>query len=474
MHRDTHYPRHMQRAKLATLALVCALLIGAILPTAVLAGDPGGIAVKVFKFNDANFNEVQDAGEEPLASWQFSLFTPDGNMLQAVTGADGFARFLDVPALMGEYRVTETPQLGWTNTTPLTRTRQRTENDPWLVWTIAYGNAQTSVIKVIKFHDLDGDGVLDEATETGLAGIEFILTQLDGESWVEVGRGFTGVLGRLAFTGLPPGTYRVQEILTGDYLNTTPLVQEIILGNNDRQVVYFGNKVLPRDFGDLPEAYGLTTLSENGARHLPGNLWLGSIVDQELDGQPSLDARQDDNDGLTDEDGVHGVFTAPEYWNAGQGTIQVTISGEAGCFNAWLDVWNSAANGVGLDNDFSDSGEGWNEHALVNQYLEAGVHTLNFPLPLRQSSPDIFARFRLSPAVNGSCAVYEGEDLLYGLQESGEVEDMQFRFGPTAVELSGFSAESSMNNPMIVLGLIWLVGLGLLVLALDMREHNQH
>lgn len=474
MHREQHHSRYMQRVKLATLALVCTLLIGAILPAAGLAGVPGGITVKAFKFNDANFNEVQDAGEEPLAGWQFSLYTPDGSMFQAVTGTDGFARFLDVPALLGEYRVTETPQPGWTNTTPLTQTHQRTENDLWLVWAVRFGNAQTSVIKVIKFHDLDGDGVLDEATETGLAGIEFILTQLDGESWVEVGRGFTGVLGRLAFTGLPSGTYRIQEILTGEYVNTTPLVQEIILGNNDRQAVYFGNKLLPRDFGDLPEAYGLTTLIENGARHLPGNLWLGSIVDQELDGLPSLDARQDDNDGLSDEDGVQGVFTAPDYWNAGQATLQVTVSGEAGCFNAWMDVWNSAANGVGLDYDFADSGEGWSEHAIVNQYLEVGVHTLTFALPLRQSSPDIFARFRLSPAVDGSCEAYAGQDLLTGLQEDGEVEDMQFRFSPTAVELSGFSAESSMNNPMIVLGLIWLVGLGLLVLALDMREHNQH
>lgn len=479
MHNINLFPRMILLRKLGALLVLVTLLLGAVQPALAQAGDSGvegtpAVIIKVFKFEDKNFNQVQDAGEGPLAGWQFSLLLPDGSRYLAVSGEDGYARFTNLPLLEGSYQVSETLQNGWTNTTPLTQSRVRSQADPWMIWRVVFGNAQTGVIKIIKFNDLDGDGVWDEASEGGLGGIEFVLYRLEGESWVEAGRGVSNANGRLVFTHLPLGTYRVEEILSGDYQNTTPLVQEQSVGAEGFRVFYFGNQLLPKEFGDLPALFGITTLAENGARHLPGNAKLGALVDVELDGQPSLDARQDDTSNQTDEDGVQGVFAAPDYWNSGQGTVAVTVSGDAGCFNAWLDVWNSATNTIGGDNDFGDSGEGWSEHAIVNLLLEPGAHTLNFPLPQRSSSPDIFARFRLSPLVDGSCAAYAGQELLLGLQTGGEVEDMLFRFGPTAVELSGFSAETSDSHPLLVLGVLWLVGLSILTLALDMQVRHRH
>lgn len=354
-----------------SLAVVLAILASAVLPATAWASAPG-LTIKAFKFEDKNANQVQDAGEGPLAGWKFTLQLPDGTMLQAVSEVDGFAVFSGVAAQLGEYRVTETLLPDWTNTTPLAQSKPRSEADAWSVW-----------------------------------------------------------------------------------------------------MVSFGNQLLVKDYGDLPAAYEITTLAENGARNLPGGMWLGVQGDAELNGQPSPDARQDDQNNMTDEDGVQGVFSAPDFWNNGQGTIQVTVSGAAGCFNAWMDGWNSATGSAGVDYDFADSGEGWSEHAIVNLLLEPGVHTLNFPLPLRATSPEIFARFRLSPLVDGSCGAYDGQDLLRGLQTGGEVEDMQFRFGPTAVELSGFSAEASTQNLLLVLGAIWLIGLALLTLALDMRVRHR-
>jgi len=360
-----------QLLKLASLALAAALVMGMILPASALAAGTA-LSVKAFKFNDLNGNGVQDTGEGPLAGWVFTLLLPDGTTLQATSDANGFAVFRDVAALYGEYQVTETAQMDWINTTPLTLSRQRSAANAW-------------------------------------------------DAWLAV----------------------------------------------------FGNRLLPKDYGDLPAEYAITTLAENGARHLPGEMWLGALVDDELDGLPSPDARQDDQDNQSDEDGVLAMFTAPDYWNNGQGVIQVTVSGSAGCFNAWVDVWNSAAGGVGVDYDFADSGDGWSEHVLVNLPLEPGTHSLNFPLPIRQTSPDIFARYRLSPLVDGGCAAYAEQDLLRGIQAGGEVEDALYRFGPTAVELAGFNAETSGQSPLLVLGILWLVGLGILTLALDMKMRQR-
>jgi hypothetical protein len=89
------------------------------------------------------------------------------------------------------------------------------------------------------------------------------------------------------------------------------------------------------DLGDLPDIYG-TTLTRNGARHIlvAGGAYLGSRVDAELDGQPTLPADGDDLDG-GDEDGV--VFLTP--LAAGRPALMQVTAGTAGYLSAFVD-WN--------------------------------------------------------------------------------------------------------------------------------------
>ena len=64
--------------------------------------------------------------------------------------------------------------------------------------------------------------------------------------------------------------------------------------------------VVELDFGDAPEVAGYpTTLAFDGARHriMPG-VRLGSLIDRESDGQPSIGATGDNSAGSQDEDGV--------------------------------------------------------------------------------------------------------------------------------------------------------------------------
>ncbi|MEZ4992307.1 MAG: GEVED domain-containing protein [Saprospiraceae bacterium] len=79
----------------------------------------------------------------------------------------------------------------------------------------------------------------------------------------------------------------------------------------DGEVEDYLVEIKPLDFGDLPPAYPITTYADNGARHgIPEEelLFIGTSVDEELEGIASISAGEedggDDGDGDDDEDGV--------------------------------------------------------------------------------------------------------------------------------------------------------------------------
>jgi len=156
------------------------------------------------------------------------------------------------------------------------------------------------------------------------------------------------------------------------------------------------------DFGDAPDPTYPTLLASDGARHIivPG-LSLGSVIDNENDGQPNLNATGDDSTGDADEDGI--TFTTPLV--PGQlASIDVSSlipAGAIGFLHAWIDF--------NADGDWNDASE-----QIFASHVLTGADTLNFDVPSEAAIGETFARFRLS--WNGSLAPN-------GLTSSGEVED---------------------------------------------------
>ncbi|NMC11470.1 MAG: hypothetical protein GYA34_01145 [Chloroflexi bacterium] len=233
------------------------------------------------------------------------------------------------------------------------------------------------------------------------------------------------------------------------------------------------------DFGDLPEGttynYTMTSLANDGARHIPGNLYLGSGIDAESDGQPTDDALGDDRAGESDEDG--GVKAPEPYkWVNGQGSVIITVTGGAGCLSGWMDVWNSESNLPGADGDFDDSGingngAAWNENIINNMYVTPGAHTIPFNLPEDAATFTVFARFRLVPDANGDgvCSQDEAPQLT-GLVNNGEVEDYAFNFDPSAVSLQSFSAVPFDASAMVLIPAV--LGVGLLGVFFSARKKS--
>jgi hypothetical protein len=192
----------------------------------------------------------------------------------------------------------------------------------------------------------------------------------------------------------------------------------------------------PIDFGDAPDANYLTLSASGGASHVLGsNVYLGSCVDAEGDGQLTAAADGDDTNagapvfgtcaGDDDEDGV----TFKSNLLTGQ-TAKLQVVANAACtLSGWIDF--------NADGDWADVGE---TLFPTGQPLAAGTNNFNFAVPAGAVEGTTYARFRCTTAGMVPSA---------GPAPDGEVEDYQVNVGssldwgdapepyPTSLEASG-------------------------------------
>ncbi len=167
------------------------------------------------------------------------------------------------------------------------------------------------------------------------------------------------------------------------------------------------------DFGDAPEQdstylYPVTLANKGACHQIDHATYLGAGVDAETDGQPGIDADQDDLTTSDDEDGV--TFLDPLLTNT---TVQVQVVASVdGYLNAWIDF-----NG-------NYQWRGGIEHVFCNTPLTAGTNILSVHIPFWATvSGPTYARFRFSSA----------QDLKpFGprpmMAPDGEVEDYKINF----------------------------------------------
>jgi uncharacterized repeat protein (TIGR01451 family) len=176
------------------------------------------------------------------------------------------------------------------------------------------------------------------------------------------------------------------------------------------------------DYGDAPDPTYPTLFASDGARHKlgSGNVYLGSCVDAETDGQPATAADGDDlnpGDPVSgtcsgvngdDEDGV--IFTSLLLTDS---TADVDVTASAACtLSAWID-FNADGDWDDVDDELFPGGTA----------LAAGVNSLSFSVPAGAVEGATYARFRCT--TDGAVS-YTGE------ASDGEVEDYQIVVGPAA------------------------------------------
>ncbi len=238
--------------------------------------------------------------------------------------------------------------------------------------------------------DVNNDG------EDGNAGLLALLRDLNTLQTELTERNVSDpVTGKLP--DVPPGAVTTFFDVNGDGFATQADVQAIM----DE----FG-VMTDDDFGDAPSPY--PTLLPDGARHAESALFLGSLIDTESDGQPSVDA---DGDGI-DEDGVVWVtdlVATPE--GDVVATALVTASAP-GKLDGWIDFDRNGS--------WADAGE---QLFAVSRDLVAGENLVSFTIPSGASPGDTYARFRLSSTgglgPSGSASDGEVEDYFVSLVDGG-------------------------------------------------------
>ena len=172
---------------------------------------------------------------------------------------------------------------------------------------VNFGNMpEPGAVSGIKWHDQDGDGVKDPR-EPGIPGV-YIYADLNNDGQIALGEpaAVTGADGSYRIDEIPAGEIAIREVPSPGWALTYPALGYYIVNVLADGVVpnlNFGNTPA-FDFGDAPAPYA--TLSANGgASHgiLPG-FTLGTLIDSEANGLPSLTATGDDLLNLDDEDGV--------------------------------------------------------------------------------------------------------------------------------------------------------------------------
>lgn len=215
---------------------------------------------------------------------------------------------------------------------------------------------------------------------------------------------------------------------------TDPSTAETALADNDDTD---DESLVEVDWGDAPDqsvgsATFPTMLVDGGARHgIVTDVWLGTLADAELDGQPSADADGDDTDGapslLSDEDGVR--FSSGLEPGA-QASVEVTAASAGLVLDAWVDF--------GADGSWAEP----EDRIFRAEPLSGGLDVLPFQVPADASTGiDTFARFRVSSlgveAPTGAALDGEVEDHLIGIGQAADlalsmgIDDSHFQPGVT-------------------------------------------
>lgn len=236
-------------------------------------GNAETSALMVHKFNDLNEDGDHDEGEPDLEGFTMELRDAAGALVDTdVTDADGHAMFHDL--FLGTYYVTELAKPGWTNTTPLPVMAEVLGDRNTMVH---IGNVELSGIHVLKFHDIDRDGIHDTG-EPPVPGVTIGLTTqppIAEESPAAAIAEVTDENGMVHFGNLGAGEYDVSEVVPEGWYPTTPTSFHVNLAQGEDASIEFGNTY------DVTKRFELTYPS------LPADtsLWVRYYVD---DGDPQM------------------------------------------------------------------------------------------------------------------------------------------------------------------------------------------
>jgi protocatechuate 3,4-dioxygenase beta subunit len=200
-------------------------------------GTPVPGTINGTAFDDLSGNGALDPGEPGIGNVTVSLLNATNTVIATTTtAADGSYQFTSV--VPGTYTVRETDPTGYisttTNTVPITLPPAGTS-------TANFGDQQLGSVSGSVFNDPNGSGVRDLG-EGGLGAVT--ITLIDATTSAIVATTTTAADGFYSFTGVAPGSYRVQETDPNGYVSTTSNLVPISVASGGSPIVTFGDQAL--------------------------------------------------------------------------------------------------------------------------------------------------------------------------------------------------------------------------------------
>lgn len=158
------------------------------------------------KFNDLNGNGQKDEGEPGIENWTINLDKDADDSVDATTATDSNGNYVFEKLVPGTYRIREVGQAGWTQMTANPNDTSLNAGDK--VSGVNFGNTQLGTINVIKYHDLNANGVQDDGEPT-LPGWNIILGAQSSQTDASGQASFKAVAGNYDLSEtILPGWYQ--------------------------------------------------------------------------------------------------------------------------------------------------------------------------------------------------------------------------------------------------------------------------
>src|SRR5271157_5313779 len=200
-------------------------------------------------YNDLNGNGTLDGGEPGLAGWTIDLLNSAQTVIATTTtDINGDYSFTGLAA--GSYTVAEVLQSGYIETAPSAPgTYAVTIATGQTINYLNFGDFQPVTLSGTVYNDLNGSGTLN-SSDPGLSG--WTIDLLNGSSQV-VQTASTNSQGYYAFNGVGPGSYTVEEVLKGGFVQTSSPANYLEKIANEQNVggLDFGNFQLATFSGEV-------------------------------------------------------------------------------------------------------------------------------------------------------------------------------------------------------------------------------
>ena len=193
--------------------------------------------LRIFKFEDANGNQLQDAGEGPVQGVTITVQSPAGTLSTKTTDLNGLAVWNAIP--IGAYRVTETLPAGWQATLPLPPLPPAaTATVPFNgTANVTFANRRIGNLRIFKFEDANGN-LLQDAGEGPVQGVTVTVQAPAGTLSTKT----TDLNGLAVWNAIPVGAYRVTETLPAGWQATLPPAATATVPFNATANVTFANQ----------------------------------------------------------------------------------------------------------------------------------------------------------------------------------------------------------------------------------------